>query len=258
MNYHDAIAGVVVGFLVGLTGMGGASLMAPILIFLFHYKAKYAVGSDLAYASVAKIFSSVQHTRAGHVDFSLVWKLAIGSLPASLVGVWLLHHIDKHSGKQAQTLITSLLGAVLVLVSLTLIARSIPKVEAWFEKQQPLSEKNTLTAAIAVGAVAGFLVGLTSIGAGVLFGVALLLLFGLRAKRMVGTDIVHGCILSAVAATGHFFAGDIDFGLVGSLLIGAIPGVLIGGFVCQRIPEQALRPTLGSVLLATGIRILIP
>ncbi|MDR3708088.1 MAG: sulfite exporter TauE/SafE family protein [Capsulimonadaceae bacterium] len=256
MDVHNAIAGLLVGFLVGLTGMGGASLMAPILIFLFHYKAKYAVGSDLAYAAIAKISGSYQHKQAGHVDLSLVWKLAIGSLPASLLGVWVLHTIDKHNGKQAETLITHLLGGVLVLVALVLIARSAPQVEAWFDSRQPLSQKHTLVAAILVGAAAGFLVGLTSIGAGTLFGVALILLFGLRAKKMVGTDIFHGCILSAVAALGHVFAGDVDYGLVGSLLAGAIPGVLIGGYVCKRIPEQALRPTLGTVLLLTGARIL--
>jgi uncharacterized membrane protein YfcA len=130
---HDAIAGLIVG----LTGMGGASLMAPILIFFFHFKAKYAVGSGLAYASIAKIFSSVQHVRAGHVDFSLVWKLAIGSLPASLLGVWALHSIDKHNGRSAEKVITELLGGVLVLVAILMILRSVPKVEAGFKRCRP-------------------------------------------------------------------------------------------------------------------------
>ena len=257
MNYHNAIAGLFVGFLVGLTGMGGASLMAPILIFLFHIKAKFAVGSDLAYASIAKVFGSWQHKKAGHVNLPLVGKLCIGSVPASLLGVWMLHSIDKHSSKDAEKLITNLLGGVLILVSLILIARSLPKVEAWFDRRTPLEPKHSLASAIVVGVVGGFLVGLTSVGAGTLFGVALILIFGLRSKEMVGTDIFHGCILSAVAAAGHVVAGDVDYSLVGSLLVGAIPGILLGGLVSTRMPEQALRPTVGTVLLLTGVRILI-
>jgi len=230
--------------------------MAPILIFFFHFKAKFAVGSDLAYAAIAKVFGSFQHKQAGNIDFSLVWKLAIGSIPASLLGVWVLHSIDKHNSKNAEVIIQHLLGVVLILVAVILIARSVPKVEAWFEGRRPLNPKSVLPAAVIFGTFGGFLVGLTSIGAGTLFGVALILLFGLKAKRMVGTDIFHGCILSAVAATGHFFAGDVDVALVGSLLVGAIPGVLIGGYACQKLPEQALRPALATVLLATGLKIL--
>ena len=257
MNVHNSIAGLFVGFLVGMTGMGGASLMAPILILLFHIQAKYAVGSDLAYASIAKAFGSWQHKQAGHVNLPLVWKLCMGSVPASLVGVYVLHSIDKHSGKQAELLITQLIGIALVIVAFVLITRSLPKVEEWFETRVPVAPKDSLAVSIAVGIVGGFLVGLTSIGAGTLFGVALILLFGLKSKEMVGTDIFHGCILSAVAAAGHVAAGDVDYSLVGSLLVGAIPGVLMGGLVSTRLPEKAIRPTVGAVLLLTGVRILM-
>ncbi|MGO8672563.1 MAG: sulfite exporter TauE/SafE family protein [Capsulimonadaceae bacterium] len=256
MNVHNAIAGLVVGFLVGMTGMGGASLMAPILIFLFHIKAKYTVGSDLAYAAIMKVFGSWQHKQAGHVNVPLVWKLSLGSVPSSLCGVWVLHAIDKHSGKQAEQLIVHLLGGALVLVAGVVLARSVPKVEAWFQRRPPLDEKHSLLSAIVVGVVGGFLVGLTSVGAGTLFGVALILLFGLKSKDMVGTDIYHGCVLSAVAAAGHMVVGDVDYSLVCSLLVGAVPGILLGGVAASYVPEQALRRTIGAVLLVTGVRIL--
>jgi hypothetical protein len=257
VNYHNALAGLLVGFMVGLTGMGGASLMAPILILFFHIKAKYAVGSDLAYAAIAKAFGSWQHERAGNVDLGLVWKLCVGSIPASLCGVWLLHTIDKHNGKQAESLITHVLGVVLILVAVLLIARSAPQIEAWFAARPPADPKQTILWAVIVGVIGGFIVGLSSVGAGTLFGVALILIFGLRSKTMVGTDIFHGCILAAVAAAGHIAAGDVDYALVASLLAGAIPGILLGGLVSTRMPESALRPTLGTLILLTGIRILM-
>ena len=241
----------------GLTGMGGASLMAPILVFIFHYQAKTAIGSDLAYAAIAKSFGAWQHKRAGSVDIAIVKNLAIGSVPASLLGVWLLHSIDKNGGAGADHLITRILGVVLLVTATIMIARSIPKVEAAIEKRRdgkPLVDGRW---AILVGAVGGFLVGLTSVGAGTLFGVALLVVFGMGARKMVGTDLYHAALLSTAAAIGHIYAGDVNYSLVANLLIGAIPGVLIGSHFSARMPEKALRPTLATVLLATGIRTFI-
>ncbi|BDI29740.1 UPF0721 transmembrane protein YjnA [Capsulimonas corticalis] len=256
MNYHNAVAGLCVGLIVGATGMGGASLMAPILIYLFHFKAKYAIGSDLAYAAIAKIFGSWQQKRAGNVNLKLVFQMSLGSIPSSLLGVWALHTIDKRSGGEAERLITHILGAVLVLVAVVVLSRSMPRVEAWFERRRGREVHHGFFWAVLVGAIGGFLVGLTSVGAGTLFGVALIFIFGLGAREVVGTDIYHGCLLSAAAALGHVWAGDVDYGLVASLLIGAIPGVLLGGMLSSRLPERALRPTLGTVLLLSGLKIL--
>jgi len=237
--------------------MGGSSLMAPILILLFGIKAKYAIGSDLAYAAIAKMFGSAQHIQAKNVDFNLVSRLAVFSVPSSLVGVWVIHSIDKRAGLAANHLITLILGAVLVLVAVILILRSIPRIEAMFKpRESDEAPQRGLAWALAVGAIGGFLVGLTSVGAGTLFGVALLFVYGVKPKRMVGTDIVHACILSSVAALGHVWAGDVNYGLVGGLLVGAIPGVLIGGALSTRMPESALRPTLGTVLLLSGLKML--
>jgi uncharacterized membrane protein YfcA len=256
MNMHNALAGLLVGCLVGMTGMGGSSLMAPILILIFHFKAKYAIGSDLAYAAIAKVFGSAQHIRAANVDFNLVTRLAVFSVPSSLVGVWVVHSIDKRLGAAANKDITMILGAVLVLVAIILMARSIPQIEQFFQRRETVDAERGIAWALGVGAVGGFLVGLTSVGAGTLFGVALLFVYGVKPRKMVGTDIVHACVLSSVAALGHVWAGDVDYGLVGSLLIGAIPGILIGGALSTRMPEGALRPTLGTVLLLSGLKML--
>lgn len=252
---HNIMAGLCVGFLVGMTGMGGSSLMAPILIFLFHFKAKFAIGSDLAYGAIMKIFGSWQHYKRGTVDMQLVWRLAIGSVPASLLGVWSLHFIDTKKGAAAEQLIINILGGTLILVAAVLILRSIPAVEKWFATPTHRPRNNTAWAII-TGAAVGYLVGLTSIGAGTLFGVVLILVFGLKPKQTVGTDIFHGCILAGVAAIGHFFAGDVNFPLVISLLIGAIPGILVGGAASTRMPDQMLRPALGTILFVIGMRMI--
>jgi uncharacterized membrane protein YfcA len=252
--FYNALAGLLVGFLVGLTGMGGSSLMAPILIFLFHFKAKYAVGSDLAYGAIAKMFGSYKHYKAGTVDIKMVWQLALGSLPASLVGVWALHSLDKRNGAAAEHMVTVLLGAAMMLVAAILFFRSIPNVEEWFEVRQAYVPRHSLAWCVAVGIAGGFLVGLTSIGGGTLFGVALILIFGMKPKQTVGTDIFHGCLLASVAAIGHVFAGDVNYGLVGGLLIGAIPGVLIGSSMSAKLPDKALRPALATVLILLGMK----
>jgi len=147
--------------------------------------------------------------------------------------------------------------AIYKYFALVLIARTIPQVEAWFARRQQIHKEPSLAVTIAIGAVGGFLVGLTSIGSGTLFGVALILLFGLSARELVGTDIVHGCILTMAAAWGHVWVGNVDYPLVGSLLVGAIPGILLGGYFSTRMPENALRPAIGTVLLLSGLKILL-
>jgi uncharacterized membrane protein YfcA len=135
--------------------------------------------------------------------------------------------------------------------------RSVPRFEKWFESHEQKNAERGIGWAFAVGGIGGFLVGLTSVGAGTLFGIAMLMVYGVNPRKMVGTDIVHACVLSSVAALGHVWAGDVDYGLVGSLLIGAIPGVIAGGALSTRMPEKALRPTLGTVLLLSGLKILV-
>jgi uncharacterized membrane protein YfcA len=255
---HDILAGLLVGILVGMTGVGGGSLMAPILIYLFHFKAKVAVGSDLAYAAIAKVFGAWQHARYGTVDFRLAFQMAIGSVPSSLLGVWVLHKVDKHSSAVATSLVTHLLGFALILVAVTLIIRSVPALSRRLTLKAPEPDKpRSIAWPIGIGIVFGFLVGITSVGAGALFGAAMILVFGLGVKEVVGTDIFHAVILSGVAALGHVIIGDVDFRLVGGLLIGAIPGMLIGSRLSAKTPDFVLRPTLATVLLASGLRTLV-
>lgn len=254
---HNAIAGLVVGFLVGLTGMGGGSLMAPLLIYVFHYKAKIAVGSDLAYGAIARIFGSWQHYRSGSVDVELALKMSLGSVPGSLLGVWALHAVDVRSSHAAERLITHVLGVALLLTAGALIAQSVPAVKLRVLQRKRLLRTPRFGVAIAIGGTLGFLVGMTSVGAGTLFAVALLFVFGLSARATVGTDMFHAVILCSAAALGHLAVGDVSYLLVGSLLVGAVPGIIFGSKVSLRTPEFVLRPTIAVVLLASGLRTLL-
>lgn len=257
MDPRASVTGLLVGFLVGLTGMGAGSLMTPILVALLHYKAKFAVGSDLAYAAVMKMFGAWQHRRAGTVDLGLSLRLAAGSVPASLLGVWWSHRLEQRLGDEGERVILRLLGVMLILTAAVLVSRTIPAVERLLQKraEQPPPQRGLLWA-IGIGAVLGFLVGVTSVGSGALFGVAMLMVFGLKTRDMVGTDIFHAALLSAAAAAGHIWAGNVDYPLVGSLLLGAVPGILMGSRLSTRLPEQALRPTLATVLLLSGLKMM--
>ena len=255
MDPRASLTGLVVGFLVGMTGMGAGSLMAPLLIVLLHYKAKYAIGSDLAYAAIMKMFGAWQHRGAGHVDTGLCWQLALGSVPASLLGVWWSHSLEQRMGVAAEHILIRILGATLILVSVLLVVRMLPGVEQRLRRADKPRPKRGLAWSVGVGAVIGFLVGITSVGSGTLFGVALLVIFGLGAREMVGTDIYHAAVLSSAAALGHVVAGNVNYPLVGSLLIGAVPGILIGSRLSFRLPETVLRPTLATVLLLSGLKL---
>jgi uncharacterized membrane protein YfcA len=203
-----------------------------------------------------KLFGAWQHRRAGNVDAGLSWRLALGSVPASLLGVWWSHSLVERMGNGAEHILVRILGGTLILVSLFLIARMLPAVERRLKAIPKLRPEHRLPWAVCVGAGIGFLVGITSVGSGTLFGVALLLVFGLGAREMVGTDIYHAAILSTAAALGHVVAGDVNYPLVGSLLIGAVPGILLGGRLSLRLPESFLRPTLATVLLLSGLKMI--
>jgi uncharacterized protein len=257
MDVKYAFTGLIVGLLVGMTGMGGGSLMTPLLIILFKFKASVAVGSDLAYSAVMKVFGSFVHKKAGTVDMPLVWRLCAGSIPGSLLGSFCIAGLEHIYGKTAEHILTRTIGVMLVLVAASLLIRSfkfirdlipMPKVAA--------AHRKSLIFAVPVGFVLGFLVGLTSVGSGAFFAVAFMLIFGLRSKEMVGTDIVHAMLLTMAAACAHVYNGDVNFRLVGNLLIGAIPGIVIGSKLCAITPYRILRPTLATVLLLSGLKIL--
>ncbi|MEJ7820205.1 MAG: sulfite exporter TauE/SafE family protein [Rubrobacteraceae bacterium] len=256
--------GLLVGFLVGLTGVGGGSLMTPFLVAVMGVPPATAVGTDMVYATVTKLTGSVQHYRQRSVNLEVAIFLGIGSIPAGLFGVatleWMKHVLDPEILKS--TMIT-IIALTLVLVGASLIYReylmpdrsAVPKPGVW-DGKTPMSVKRR-TYTIVFGAFGGYLVGLTSIGSGSVMAVILLLLYPIAPAIIVGTDIAHATVLSLVVGIAHMTQGNVDFGLAGSLLLGSIPGVLIGSRVAPWIPGKPLKTILACMLVFVGLRLLL-
>jgi uncharacterized protein len=255
MDWKLSLAGLVTGLLVGMTGMGGGSLMTPILVFLFGISPSTAIGTDIAHGAVFKSVGAIQHRRMGNVRARLAGWMLVGSVPASLLGVWLNVQITDRYGDSAKSLMGQVLGAALLFGAVGLIAKSIVQPEATGDADWKLTNRDRV-AAILIGLFGGFIVGLTSVGSGVFFGLTLLVVFPLKAHKVVGTDIFHAAVLLYVAGAAHWAAGNIDFGILGWLLLGSIPGVLIGGRLTVSIPDTTLRLVLAGVLGLAGIKLL--
>ncbi len=275
MDYRFSLVGLLVGFLVGLTGMGGGSLLAPILILIFRVPPVWAVGTDIAYSTVTKALGSVVHVRQRHVNFRVALWLACGSVPATLLSVGLVHYIHKHYGNVVNTVILHALGFTLVIVAVLLalkpfIMRRLEQRQLEARKQETLEGSTSsrtrsnlwekryrpLVTAL-VGAVVGFLVGLTSVGSGTLIIVSLAFLFPrLTAKELVGTDIFQAFMLLAAGAIGYLSAGTINWAIAGLLLIGSLPGVYLGSKLSKFIPDRYLRPVLATVLVISGLKLI--
>lgn len=257
MDWANPIAGLGVGFIVGLTGVGGGALMTPILVLIFGMAPAAAVGTDLWFAAVTKIFGGAIHQRRGSVDWQVLRLLWLGSLPAALLTLYWLH--TSGASQMKQGLILNLLGAVLILTAGAMVfkrqahalGRSL-RINAAerFKRAQP-----ALT--VLAGAALGGLVTLTSVGAGALGTVMLVYLYPFRMKppKLVGTDIVHAIPLTIVAGSGHLFMGNVDLGLLWQLLVGSIPGVLIGSMLSSKAPESVLRPAIAVVLVLVGVKL---
>jgi uncharacterized membrane protein YfcA len=254
MDPRYSLVGLLVGFLVGMTGMGGGSLMTPLLILLLGQKPTVAVGSDLAYAAITKIVGGWFHRTQGDVHMKLALKMAIGSVPASILGVMVLKHFEAQDAELVQRFVRQSLGVMLLIVAAAMLLRSTKWIKHIEVPGSPRRRRAGFFWPILIGVVLGFVVGVTSVGSGTLFGVAMILVFGMRAHEMVGTDIVHAAMLTFAAAGAQVWAGHVDFVLVGNLLIGSIPGVLIGSRLVTVMPQKALRPTLAVVLLMSGFQ----
>jgi uncharacterized protein len=246
--------GLGVGLLVGATGMGGGSLMTPLLILLFGINPVVAVGTDLAYGAVTKTVGGWRHMRAGTVQLGLVGWLALGSCPGSLIGVWLLERLRDAFGDDFDTFMLVSIAAALLLIGALILWRALAR-GAYAKRERPdfRIEGRHKVAAVALGAFVGFVLGITSAGSGTLISIGLIIGFRLTPRRVVGTDVVHAAVLLWVAALAHLVSGNIDFALAGTILIGSIPGVWIGSALAVRLPERGLRPALGIVLLASGL-----
>ena len=275
MDYRFSLVGLLVGFLVGLTGMGGGSLLAPILILVFRIPPVWAVGTDIAYSTVTKALGSVVHIRQKQVNFKVALWLACGSVPATLLSVGLVQYIHKHYGNAVNNVIVHAIGFTLVFVAVLLVLKpfimrrleqrqlearkqealqggtsSSTRSDLWEKRYRPL-------VTVLVGAVVGFLVGLTSVGSGTLIIVSLAFLFPrLTAKELVGTDIFQAFMLLAAGAIGYLSAGTINWTIAGLLLIGSLPGVYLGSKLSKFIPDRYLRPMLATVLVISGLKLI--
>lgn len=257
MDWPLVIAfGLCVGMLVGMTGIGGGSLMTPLLILVLGTAPTTAIGTDLAYAAVTKTVGGWRHWRRGSVDMTIALWLAVGSIPGALGGVQVLHILEKAlGGAEFETLLLVLVGAALLVTGMAVLARAL-FMNVDNERHTVAFERRHKIAAVLIGISVGFVLGLTSAGSGALIAVGLILVFRLTPLRVVGTDVFHAALLLWVAAFAHFLSGNVDFGLAANILIGSIPGVWIGSNLAFRLPENALRPTLAIVLLAAGLALL--
>ena len=254
MSLGIIVMGFLVGSLVGLTGVGGAALLTPVLIILGIHPS-IAVGTDLAYNSITKLFGSLQHWRQKTINLKLVKYLAIGSIPSAIVAVGVLHLFDTFFHNQ-EFIIKHALGYVLILVAFATLAKTFLKNKFEWNRIQvkPLHEKRSLT--IAIGATVGFIVGLTSIGSGSLFALAMLYLYKMTPSELVGTDIAHAFLLVTSAGIVHAGIGNVDYMLVLNLLLGSIPGVMLGSTLSSKLPTKPLRAILAIMLLISGIKLL--
>lgn len=248
------LTGAIVGLLIGMTGVGGGSLMTPLLILIFGMAPATAVGTDLLYGSATKLCGTAVHSHGRRVDWKVALLLACGSLPATAATVWAMAHFGLE--KQKGGLFASVLGVALLLTSLSIIFR--PAIMRYSERhQKPISPLKRGGLTILIGLILGVVVTLSSVGAGALGVTALLLLYPeLPPTRLIGTDIAHAVPLTLVAGLGHWYLGSVNWALLVSLLCGSIPGVIIGSHLSARIPESWLRMILALVLVIAGIRLL--
>jgi uncharacterized protein len=246
--------GLGVGILVGTTGMGGGSLMTPLLILVFGVKPVVAVGTDLAYAAVTKTVGGWRHFRKGTVFPRMAFWLAVGSCPGALVGVWLLDRLRGAWGDDFDTFMLVAIGAALLLTGGLVLLRALALADyAARERDAFRMQTRHKVAALALGGSIGFVLGITSAGSGTLIAIGLILGFRLSPHRVVGTDVAHAAVLLWVAAAAHLVSGNIDFGLAGTILIGSVPGVWLGAHLSTRLPQEWLRLALATVMLASGL-----
>ena len=260
INPLYSFSGLLVGALVGLTGVGGGSLMTPLLVLLFHIHPATAVGTDLLYASITKGFGTVIHGLKSTINWLVVGLLGLGSIPATLATLYALHHFGKSA--TLSSLITHVLGYALFVTAALLLLRGVIRrlAEKRFEKAEaehkPLHTGRRAILTVLTGIVLGFLVSLSSVGAGALGVTALILLYPqLPTVKIIGSDIAHAVPLTFLAGMGYFFIGNVDLSLLISLLVGSIPGIIIGSMFAAKVPEKVLRGLLAAVLTLVGFKL---
>jgi uncharacterized protein len=255
MTWQFTLSGLLIGLLVGMTGMGGGSLLTPILVIFFGFKPTLAVGTDVLHGAIFKSFGAIRHRRLGTVHARLTFWMFLGSGPMSLLGVvvatWLSHHSSGAEDIEAYAIGVALVVGGVGLIAKTFIQRGVQPDDAPF-----LLTRRDRLVAFTIGAVCGFVVGLTSVGSGTFFGLIMVLVFPLTLPKIVGTDIFHAAALLWVAGFGHLVAGNVDLRTMAWLLTGSIPGVLISSQFTLKVPDRALRLGLASVLMLSGIKLI--
>ena len=267
--FEFILAGVLVGFCVGITGVGGGSLMTPILISLFRIEPHIAIGTDLLYAAISKFCGSIVHAKKTNIVWPIVLWLAVGSIPASLATHWVLENYLSQSASY-KGILTMVLGFMLTLTGISIVFRgSIEKFFSKFRQNESLEltedlanihlrAKEKRVYIVVMGIVLGIFVTLSSVGAGAFGIMALVLMFPhLPMIRIIGSDVVHAVLLTLVAGLGHLSSGNVDLHLLGWLLVGSIPAIIIGTLISSRLPERMIRKILGITLFALGLNFML-
>ena len=254
MDPAIVLFGLGIGMLVGMTGMGGGSLMTPLLILIFGTNPSTAIGTDIFYSAITKIVGSWRHLKMKTVNMELVRWLAYGSVPAAVAGVGLIAVVKQHvSEDRMDELLYAVLGGTLLMVGVITLLRALILRGLIDERERFDVETRHKVAAVVIGATTGFVIGITSAGSGTVIAILLIAVYRLVPKKVVGTDIVHAAVLLSAASVAHFVGGNIDFGLAGNILVGSIPGVIIGAALSDRAPQGLIRVALGLVLIGSGI-----
>jgi uncharacterized protein len=254
MDPAIVIFGFGIGAMVGMTGMGGGTLMTPLLILLFGIKPVTAIGTDIFYAAVTKTVGGWRHLRMGTVNKPLAYWMAAGSVPAAVLGVWAISILQDRIGEeQLDSIVYALLGGTLLMVGIITLARALILSGLIEEREDFALRRRHKIAAVAIGATTGFVIGITSAGSGTVIAILLIAVFRLTPVKVVGTDVFHAAILLWAAGIAHWVGGNVDFVLAGNILLGSIPGVIVGSHYAKRAPTGFLRTALGVVLVASGI-----
>jgi uncharacterized membrane protein YfcA len=254
MDPAIVLFGLGIGVLVGMTGMGGGSLMTPMLILVFGIQPTTAIGTDIFYSAITKTVGGWRHFRMKTVNLGLTFWLAAGSVPASIAGVWVIAILKNHLGEdQLDSVVYALLGGTLLMVGIITLARALILRNLIDERDDFEIRRRHKIAAATIGATTGFVIGITSAGSGTVIAILLIAVFRLTPRRVVGTDVFHAAILLWAAGLAHWVGGNVDFSLAGNILVGSVPGVIIGAALSGRAPQGLLRTALGLVLVGSGI-----
>lgn len=246
------VFGFAIGLLIGMTGMGGASLMTPLLILVFGIQPVTAIGTDIFYGAVTKSVGGYKHLKLGTVHKGLALWLAVGSVPSAIAGVWVIELLQSRYGADLDTIVLGMLGGTLVVVGIATLLRSLFLAGVIQERSAMHMYRRHIVAAVITGVATGFVIGLTSAGSGTLIAIALIAIFRLTPRRVVGTDVFHAAVLLWAAGAAHWVGGNIDFALAATILAGSIPGVVVGTNLSVKTPQVFLRYALAVVLIASG------